>query len=154
LLAIQECLDDDLPRRALADWLEEHGDARAELLRAGLGGDLKRLWRWWAVYGERWCGALPAGARVEVPNGLLTLVWPAGLFRAPPDAVPDALRAAVEQGWLFRLVLDGLWGVRSPRPPCAGDVLLDRVTVVRWKQATRSWISTASATGRGCSPST
>ena len=43
LFAVQNDPEDDLPRRALTDYLEEVGDARAVLVRDSLAGDLTAL---------------------------------------------------------------------------------------------------------------
>ena len=76
LHGIQADPEDDLALRALGDWLEEIGDARAELVRAGLYGDLTAVRRWSAAHGPAWWGALPDGVRLEVRRGLIELVWP------------------------------------------------------------------------------
>lgn len=127
LLAVQECLDDDLPRRALADWLEEHGDARAVLIRAGLAGDGRRVARWVAVYGERWLGSLPHGARVEAPEGLITLCWP-----GDGSEPQRRLRLAAQQGWVARLVLGGGMGWYDA---LMGTDLFSDVSRLRWAHA-------------------
>src|SRR3954447_16103731 len=83
LRGIQLDPDDDLAIRALGDWLEEVGDVRAELVRAGLAWDVSAVKRWVKQYGEAWWGELPAGVRLEVRRGLIELVWPTRLLLAP-----------------------------------------------------------------------
>jgi uncharacterized protein (TIGR02996 family) len=104
LQAIREDPDDDAPRLVYADWLEERGDPRAELIRIQLElartdeHDDNRLDlevrndRWFAEHGDRWLSRLPV--RAEGQPG------------APPYRVqpvdPSVLRAAEGVEWLFR----------------------------------------------------
>jgi uncharacterized protein (TIGR02996 family) len=70
--------DDDTPRLAFADWLQEHAEeARAEFIRAQVrfadllrhgapdtDGLARRARELWLLYGQEWCWALPHVAGV------------------------------------------------------------------------------------------
>jgi uncharacterized protein (TIGR02996 family) len=85
LAAIHDCPDDDVAWRALADWLEEQGDRRGELLRLQLalrdgatGPTARRM-------EERLVEMIAAGARPCVPMltssiGMQLVLVPAGKF--------------------------------------------------------------------------
>ncbi len=132
LYGIQVDPDDDLAIRALGDWLEEVGDPRADLVRAGLAGDLTAVCRWTGQYGEAWWGDLPGGARLEVRRGLLELVWHTPQLAASRPALTERLRELFAQGWVFRVVLDG--PLQAPVAGWAAE-LLDHVTALRWQRA-------------------
>jgi uncharacterized protein (TIGR02996 family) len=138
LYAVQDDPDDDLPRRALADYLEEVSDARAVLVRDSMAGDLTPLNRWLARYAQRWWGDLPEGMQITTRWGLLELTWPAGLFAAGEHAIPAGVRELLEQGWVFRVTLEG--ATEGEIPAWAAD-LFQTVTALRWKQATNGPLS-------------
>src|SRR5690349_9754543 len=94
LTAIAEDPADPAPRLVFADWLEEHGDPRADLVRLGWEAvrvpfpqpgwkeTLDPLEAWWRRYGNDWLpdlsdegcdlgfdrGLLSVALRVEVPD--------------------------------------------------------------------------------------
>jgi uncharacterized protein (TIGR02996 family) len=133
LHGVQVDPDDDLAIRALGDWLEEIGDPRAELVRAGLVWDMTAVRKWRERFGEGWWGKLPDGVRLEVRRGLIELVWPTRLLTADRPALSEGLARMLEQGWVFCVVLDG--PAEHSLADWAAD-LLERVTAVRWERAT------------------
>ncbi len=108
--AIEENPDshDVVPSLVLADWLEDHGDPRAELVRVQSlqRTHLVRGPDWWDLhdrevawlerYQDQWLGLIPGG---------LPLQWNAGRFLIELDAgwfqkdLPPGLEQALEQGW-------------------------------------------------------
>lgn len=133
LHGVQADPDDDLAIRALGDWLEEVGDVRAELVRAGLVWDVTAVKRWVKQYGEAWWGQLPQGVRLEVRRGLIELVWPTRLLTAEKPNLSPGLLEMLEQGWVFCVVLDG--PAEHLMADWAADVL-QHVTAIRWERAT------------------
>jgi hypothetical protein len=134
LHGIQVDPDDDLAIRALGDWLEEIGDPRADLVRAGLFGDLTSVRRWREQYGAAWWGDLPSGLRLEVRRGLIELVWQTSVLGGGGATLfSDSLLEMVAQGWVFRFVIEGPITVSFPG---WAETLLAHVTAVRWEQAT------------------
>ena len=138
LHGVQADPDDDLAIRALGDWLEEIADPRAELVRAGLYGDVSGGRRWIDRNGKAWWGALPRGVRLEVRRGLIELVWPTKQLTAAKPNLSDGLQQMLEQGWVFCVVLDG--PAERALAGWAAD-LLQRVTALRWENATDPGVS-------------
>src|SRR4051794_29903826 len=110
LRGIQFDPDDDLAIRALGDWLEEIGDVRADLVRAGLFGDLTGVRKWRQQYGKAWWGEMPAGVELQVRRGLIEVVLHLVVVNAVTSLHSERLVELFRQGWVFRVILDGaLW---------------------------------------------
>jgi uncharacterized protein (TIGR02996 family) len=101
--AIADAPEDVTPRLVFADWLEEHGDPRAELLRLGARVvEMRRpplptelvaleLAAWEKKYLPAWIGTVPRKAHVHVADGLLTLRASAGFLARPSCESRSAL---------------------------------------------------------------
>jgi uncharacterized protein (TIGR02996 family) len=138
LNGVQADPDDDLAIRALADWLEEIADPRAELVRAGLSGDVSTVARWVGKHGKAWWGWLPWGVHLEVRRGLIELVWPTAQLGAAKPGLSDGLTEMLEQGWVFCVVLDG--PAERPLSDWSAD-LLRHVTAIRWEMGSDAGLS-------------
>src|SRR5262249_19777296 len=122
--------EDDAPRQVLADWLEEHGDPRAEVVRLSLAAarapsDEERealqeaVVRWQEEHGWPGSSGLPPQLQVGVGRGLLHLeVSP---FDDPEaewsdDAdhldfllpLPEEVAALLQEGWVESVELNGV----------------------------------------------
>ncbi len=112
LSAVQADPDDPAPRLVFADWLEDHGDARADLLRLGVAlapfrdtpwesgaATLrKQLRAWQKQHLPAWLPTRPSGLSVGLETGLMRWhvnprKWRA-VFRRPD------VRAILEAGWV------------------------------------------------------
>src|SRR5947208_1876129 len=107
--AIRDCPSDNLNRQAFADWLEEHGDARADLIRALAGTDKFSASRWLEQYTDRWFGTLPAGVRVrgDVELGYLVATVDSHRLEDDETKVPEGFRRALAEGWCQALCTNG-----------------------------------------------
>lgn len=121
LRAIHADPDSDTPRLVFADWLEDQGDARGEMIRRAcayaVADETERLRLLeslapWAVRGERlreWVGPLDAGYIdiLGVPvRGLLEILLADTAIGARAEMYPG-LFAAADQGWVGRVVFAG-----------------------------------------------
>jgi uncharacterized protein (TIGR02996 family) len=117
LAALQDDPEDELTLQAFADWLEERGDARADLIRANLAKDFHCAAGWVQRYGKRWWGEIPEGCSIQVElkgassihvkPGFLRLALPVSLLAQGEQALPATLWDVLAEGWVFRLDLDG-----------------------------------------------
>jgi uncharacterized protein (TIGR02996 family) len=124
LKAIREDPDDDTPRLVFADWLDEHGDRRGDMIRLSIEEahtpydtprwkELRRLLAPWDAEGaalEGWIGELEEG-------GVWVDGFDRGLFHVlvhqgdtEEEETPE-FWAAVRQGWAGKVSFADGWGV-------------------------------------------
>jgi uncharacterized protein (TIGR02996 family) len=113
LSAIREDPDADGPRLVFADWLDEHGDPRAELIRvqcqlAALNKDDPqvpdlngRQRTWLDRYRGVWPGKHHMLCSCSLERGLLDVHMPAGLLKN--SGLEPWLVRAIREGWVARL---------------------------------------------------
>jgi uncharacterized protein (TIGR02996 family) len=112
LAAIQADPDDPTARLVFADWLEDHGDPRAELLRLGVALEpvrdnpqerqavalRRQLTAWQKRYLAAWLPAKPAGLSIQLDRGLMT--WHVNARKWRTILRKPALRQILETGWV------------------------------------------------------
>jgi uncharacterized protein (TIGR02996 family) len=112
LAAIQDDPDDVAARLVFADWLEEHGDPRAELLRLGVALEpvrenprerqaailLRQLKAWQKQYLAAWLPKKTAGPSVQLDRGLMT--WHINPRNWRTIISKPALRRLLDTGWV------------------------------------------------------
>ncbi len=116
LATIHEDPHDEARRLIFADWLDEHGDPRAEMIRLSIEAyhvtaenprvkEIMDQWRAWGEYGEKmqaWlCQYANESNDIEVTTSRLGLlhatIW--GNDESPPREAKEAFEAAWRQGW-------------------------------------------------------
>ena len=154
LAAVRSAPDDDAPRLIFADWLEDHGDPRGEMIRlscefaapdtpAPRRQELEERLRDWGFDGRLlggWVGkelTAPEAFSVGVCRGLLT-VHAGDEDVCYGDRWPRFV-AAVEQGWLGQAHVGGYRGriddLAAGRCPLLARAL--EMEVYRWDSQTR-----------------
>jgi uncharacterized protein (TIGR02996 family) len=115
LSAVQADPDDPAPRLVFADWLEDHGDARAELLRLGVAlapfrdtpeesaavALRKRLRAWQKQHLAAWLPARPRGLSVQLDTGHMR--WKINPSQWRSILPLPAFRDLLEAGWVEML---------------------------------------------------
>jgi uncharacterized protein (TIGR02996 family) len=113
LSAIRDDPDADGPRLVFADWLDDHGDPRAELIRLDCQltalprddprtADLQpRLRAWLDRYRNVWPGKHHMMCSCSLERGLLHVHVPAALLKKP--GLEPWLVRAIREGWVVRL---------------------------------------------------
>src|SRR5262245_16913044 len=124
-------------RLVFADWLEERGDPRAELLRIQAehlnGGSASALERreqsWMSAQGRDWLGGATACGEVRPAEGLLAVHY-SDADDLLDEPAAEGLRQAVREGW-FRVFQMAHWHPRHIRR--AADLgLLSDPAVLEW----------------------
>jgi uncharacterized protein (TIGR02996 family) len=110
--AVQADPDDPAPRLVFADWLEDHGDARAELLRLGVAlapfrdtpwesgaAPLRKCLRAWEKqHLPAWLPVRPSGLSVQFDTGLMS--WHVNPRKWKTVFRRSDVRAILEDGWV------------------------------------------------------
>ncbi len=135
------------PSLVLSDWLEDHGDPRAELVR--LQCEQSRCTirdrHWWDLHDretawldrwrDEWLGILPGAVRWERGRFLVEMAAP-GLVAG----LPEKLQRAVEQGWCRGLAIQA-YGDREV------EQLVGQQTAERWVVELKLEVCTGKALG-------
>lgn len=112
LIACQQESDDDTARLVLADYLEERGDVRADMIRASVQldthhpGELEyhdardQLDDWQQQYLDTWLGR-SSGIIKDFQRGLVQLEMGAGQLTS--RTLSRKIRDAIQQGWVQRM---------------------------------------------------